>query len=330
MTTASPVAADFVEPMKARLGTELPHDNGWLFELKLDGIRALGVRNGSETKLFSRRPRELTADFPEIAAALADLRATQFIVDGEIVAFDPDGRTSFQLLQNRKRNGSRAGIFFILFDLLQLNGRDLTSLPLIQRRAALEKLLHGPRPVLRFSSAIHGEPADIWRNVRKLGLEGIVAKRRDSKYEPGRRSGAWIKVKTRHEQEFVIGGYTAPQGGREYFGAVLVGYHSGKELLFASKVGTGFDSAALQSLHETFSRLKTPDCPFANLPTRRDGQYGQGITRGEMSRCTWLKPKLVCEVRFLEWTRDGNLRQPVFLGLREDVKPEKVIREEPG
>ncbi|MGH7953943.1 MAG: non-homologous end-joining DNA ligase, partial [Limisphaerales bacterium] len=302
--------------------------DGWEMEVKFDGIRAIGIKDGKNALLFSRRPRELTRDFPKIAAVLALLPKKSFVVDGEIVAFDSDGRTSFQLLQNRKNAKNSAPSFFILFDLLQLEEMNLFSKPLIQRRAELQKLLQNAREPLRFSESLNAPPERVWNEIKKLGLEGIIAKRVDSNYEPGRRSGAWIKIKSLNEQEFVIGGYTQPRGSRKHFGAILVGYYSGKNLLFAAGVGTGFDARMLETLFKRFQKLRTPNCPFANLPSR-NARGETEFSVAEMKRCVWLKPKLVCQVKFFDWTRGNNLRQPVFLGLREDKKAEDVIREIP-
>jgi bifunctional non-homologous end joining protein LigD len=166
--------------------------------------------------------------------------------------------------------------------------------------------------------------------MQARGLEGLIAKRRDSKYEPGRRSGAWVKFKWTNEQEFVIGGYSEPKGSRAHFGALLVGYYEKGKLLFAAKVGTGFDQKLLTSLHDKFKNLVRPDCPFANLPEKISGRWGQGLSASEMRRCTWLEPNLVCQVRFAEWTRDNHLRQPAFLGLRDDKEPKEVVREKPN
>jgi bifunctional non-homologous end joining protein LigD len=321
-------APRFVEPMKALLSATLPKGDDWLFEVKLDGIRAIAIKNGREVRIFSRRPRDLTDDYPDLVEALGSLPAEKLVLDGEIVALDERGCSSFQLLQNLKRHPTkRPPIFFYLFDLINLDGRDLQSLPLTKRKAALETLLHNTPPPLRFSGAIKAEAAKVWEQVKRLGLEGVIAKRRDSKYEAGRRSGAWLKIKAQNVQEFVIGGYSPPKGARKYFGSILVGYYEGPKLMFASKVGTGFDFASLRSLYQLFQKYKTSVCPFANLPTKRTGRSGQGITLAEMNRCTWLKPKLVCQVKFLEWTRDGNLRQPAFLGLRDDKTAEEVVRE---
>ena len=163
--------------------------------------------------------------------------------------------------------------------------------------------------------------------IRKRGLEGIIAKKLDTKYEIGLRTGSWVKIKVVNEQEFVIGGYTAPKGSRDFFGAILVGYFEDGKLIFASKVGTGFNQALLGSMHKQFQKIQRDDCPFVNLPEKRSGRYGQGVTAAEMKRCRWIEPKLVAQIHFTEWTRDGHLRHPVFIGLREDKKPAEVTRE---
>jgi bifunctional non-homologous end joining protein LigD len=319
----------FVEPMKARLAAELPEGEDWLFEIKLDGIRAIALKDGGTVRLFSRRPRELTEDYPEIVAALRRLPVDRFTMDGEIVSYDTQGRSSFQALQVLKRKPEeRSAVFLVLFDLLHLNGQELTSATLVQRRKTLQKLLSRCGPPLRFSIALDAPPAQLWKEIVKLGLEGVIAKRRTSVYEAGRRSGAWLKIKAQSQQEFVIGGYTAPGGTRAHFGSVLVGYYDGGQLIFASKVGTGFNARSLQALHRLFQEHRTSACPFVNLPTRRKSRFGQGVSAAEMKRCTWLKPRLVCQVKFLEWTGDGSLRHPVFLGLRADKDPRRVVREE--
>jgi bifunctional non-homologous end joining protein LigD len=168
------------------------------------------------------------------------------------------------------------------------------------------------------------------KQAHQLGLEGLIGKRNGSRYEAGKRSGAWIKLKTHLEQEFVIGGYTNPSGGRKHFGAIITGVYRNGKLLYTGKVGTGFNEALLRSLIAQFHKLDIGECPFDNLPESAPGRYGAGITRAEMKRCHWLRPKLVCQVRFSEWTRDGKLRQPVFLGLREDKSAIEVKREEPS
>jgi len=316
----------FIEPMKAKLVAGPPAGD-WRFELKWDGYRALGIRQGKSAVLLSRNNKDLTERFPEVAEALKALACRRAILDGEIVALDAKGRSSFQLLQDYQMHAQRPPLAYYVFDLLSLDGKDLAALPLLERKKRLAALLKAAPGPIRESPVLKGAYPDLLAQVRKHGIEGLVGKLADSKYEPGRRSGAWIKVKVLNEQEFVIGGYTPPGGSRRYFGALIVGYYQGTELLFASKVGTGYSQAMLRALHERMLPLRTQECPFANLPEARKGRWGQGITRAEMARCAWVRPRLVCQVRFTEWTRDGGLRHPAFLGLREDKEAGEVVRE---
>ena len=323
---ATDLKSRFIEPMKAKL-VDHPPPGDWLYELKWDGYRAIGIKEGDNAILLSRNNKDLTGKFPEIVDALKKLPCRDAILDGEIVALDAKGRSSFQLLQDYQLSARRPPLAWYVFDLLSLNGKDLTQLPLTQRKDRLATLLKTAPAPLRASPALDGAYDQLLAQVRKHGIEGLVGKRPASKYEPGRRSGAWIKVKVLNQQEFVIGGFTPPAGSRKYFGALLVGYYEGKELRFASKVGTGYSAKVLSAVHERMEPLRTAKCPFANLPTKRSGRWGQGITRSEMGKCTWLKPRLVCQVRFTEWTRDGGLRHPAFLGMREDKAAGEVVRE---
>jgi bifunctional non-homologous end joining protein LigD len=324
---AEPFRLEFVEPMKASLVSELPQGD-WLYEIKLDGIRAIALKQGREVRLISRNEKNLESAFPEIVADIRELNVKDAIIDGEVVALDKNGRSSFQLLQSRG-TGARPAIYYYAFDLLRLNGESLQPRPLTTRKAELEKLLKDLKGAIRYSSSLEGDAAELVKQASRLGLEGLVAKRKDSMYEPGKRSGAWVKFKLLQEEEMVIGGYTDPEGTRKHFGALLVGYYEKNALRFAGKVGTGFNEAGLKRLFETFAKLAIDRCPFINLPEERNGRYGQGITPSKMRLCHWVKPSLVCQVKFSEWTRDGKLRQPVFLGLREDKDPKEVVRETP-
>jgi len=264
-----------------------------------------------------------------VTESLRKLPANEAVLHGEIVAVDPKGRPAFQLLQSYQMAGARKPpLLYYVFDLLNLNGKDLTSLPLLKRKSLAEMLVKDLPEKIRFSAILDAPPARLMRQMQQRGLEGLIAKQKDSKYESGRRSGAWRKFKWTNEQEFVIGGYTEPKGTRSHFGAILVGYYENKKLLFAAKVGTGFDQKLLSTLFQKFQKLVRLDCPFENLP-KKAGRHGGGLTLGEMRRCTWVEPKLICQVRFSEWTRDNHLRQPAFLGLREDKKLVEVKREIP-
>jgi bifunctional non-homologous end joining protein LigD len=287
------------------------------------------VKNGAEVQLFSRNAKEFTQRFPEITAAVAELKVGHAVLDGEIVAVDEEGRSSFQLLQGLDAVDERPPVYFYVFDLLNENGVELIGNPLQERKERLRKVLGQSPQLIRFSAEITGDPVKLLEEVRRRGLEGIIGKERGSVYEVDRRSKSWIKLKCAYEQEFVIGGYTPPEGSRHHFGALLVGYYEKGKLQFAGKVGTGFNTALLKSLHQQMRVLERATCPFANLPARSQGQWKQNITPSEMKQCRWVEPKLVCQVRLMEWTRDGKLRHPVFLGLREDKDAREVVREQP-
>jgi bifunctional non-homologous end joining protein LigD len=315
----------FVEPMKCRLVEDVPEEAGWLFEIKFDGIRALAVKSGTMVTLYSRARNVLNERFPEIVDALKAHPVREAIWDGEIVALHSSGKSSFELLQASRIPGvTRPPIVYYMFDLLRLDGTDLKPLPLWRRREALTSIGSGKRQVLRLSALIEGKPRKILEAVRRQGLEGLIAKDRESRYEAGLRTGSWRKIKCVNQQELVIGGYTAPRGARSCFGAILTGYHENGRFLFASKVGAGFDERWLRDLFARFKTLRQDECPFDDLKV---GRFDGALSRAEMSRCSWVKPRLVCEIRFTEWTQGGHLRHPVFLGLRDDKKAASVRRE---
>jgi bifunctional non-homologous end joining protein LigD len=216
---------------------------------------------------------------------------------------------------------------FYVFDLLQLDDKILLGLPLAQRKDLLKKLCENISEPIRFSGEIGSDATKLLAEVKRRGLEGLIGKQRNSVYEPGRRSGVWIKLKCVNEQEFVIGGYTPPQGARKYFGAILVGYYKGKRLMFAGKVGTGFTAKSLSMLYKKFQQEERDDCPFVDLPSKQGGKWLQDITPSMMRKMHWVNPVFVAQIKFSEWTRDVKLRQPVFLGLREDKKAREVVRE---
>lgn len=319
--------AAYVSPMKALLVRNPPPRDGWIFEIKWDGYRLIAVKNNGDVRLYSRRHRDITHDFATVAAAVASLPAKSAVLDGEVVALDGNGRPSFQLLQNFHQDHAARGLrlVYYAFDLLNYENRDLKKLPLEQRKQLLESVLADADDPIHVSRHLEGDPEQLVKQARVNNIEGLIAKRTSSIYEPDRRSGSWLKVKTVLEQEFVIGGFSEPKGSREHFGALLVGYYEGAHLCFSSKVGTGFNSETLHSLRQRFRKLETTVCPFVNLPT----QGPNGLSRAEMRRCTWMLPALVCQVRFAEWTSDGGLRQPVFQGLRDDKRPNEVHRELP-
>jgi len=331
----------FVEPMKARLVDDPPANGDWLYELKFDGIRAIAVKDNRKASLISRNGNKLDGRFPEIAEAVKNLQVPNCVIDGEVVALDEEGRSSFQLLQALEIEGRKAPLRFYVFDLLELNGKSLRGLPLEQRKQILAKVCESVGDPIRYSGEISGNVKSLLAEVQRRGLEGLIGKQRNSIYEPGRRSGTWIKLKCLNEQEFVIGGYTPPAGSRKHFGAILVGYYesdagravnkTGKKgdnrLKFAGKVGSGFTSKSLSILSKKFREEERADCPFVDLPSKQGGAWVQGITPSMMKKMHWVNPKFVAEIKFAEWTRDGKLRQPVFLGLREDKRAAEVKRE---
>jgi len=324
LPTAKP---HFIEPMNAKLVEKPPTAGNWIYELKFDGIRLIAVKDHKKASLLSRNQNDLSGCFPEILQAVKNLPPDECVLDGEVVALDEEGRSSFQLLQAREMDGRKSPIYFYAFDLLQLNGKTLVSLPLEVRKNVLDSLCADAGDPIRYSGAIGGDANQLLKEVQRRGLEGIIGKLRNSVYEPGRRSGAWIKLKCVYEQEFVIGGYTPPQGARKYFGAILVGYYEGDDLVFAGKVGTGFTAKSLATLHKKFQGERRADCPFVDLPSKQGGEWVLAITPSMMKKMRWTNPKFVAEIKFAEWTRDGKLRAPVFLGLREDKKPTEIVRE---
>lgn len=318
----------FVEPMKAKLVAEPPTKGAWVYELKFDGFRALALKDGNEVQLLSRNEKSLAEKFPEVLEAVRALPVETAMLDGEVVALDTRGHSSFQLLQGLDMGPQRPPIVYYLFDLLNLDGENLQHELLEERKEKLEALLKKVGDPLRYSAGLGANPGPLLKKVKKLGLEGLIGKRVGSIYEAGRRSGEWIKLKCLNEQEFVIGGFTPPGGTRERFGSLLLGYYEGRKLVFCGKVGTGFDRGLLKSLHSQMMKLKIPECPFVNLPeSGPQGKWNQKLTPVEFRKCTWVKPVLVCQIKFAEWTGDGKLRQPVFLGLREDKAAGKVRRE---
>jgi bifunctional non-homologous end joining protein LigD len=323
MKPASVSSPSFVEPMQALPVEKLP-EGDWLYEIKFDGYRALAFKEGKDVRLISRNNKPLV--YPQPLAALKLLPAARVILDGEIAALDEKGRSSFQLLQLFKSSGNVPLVYYV-FDLLFLEGKDLRKQRLSARRQMLAKVLEKAPENIRLSDELRGTKDELLRVAQEFGLEGLVAKRRNSLYESDRRSGAWVKFKITKSQEFVIGGYTLPEGSRRYFGSLLVGYNSPNGLMFAGRVGTGFSDKVLASLYAKFQKLKTPSCPFVNLPEKSKGRWGLGITPAVMKRCHWVKPVLIAQVKFTEWTHDDQLRQPVFLGLRTDKEAKDVVRE---
>lgn len=330
-TDLPPAKAAFISPMKPHLAAHLPRHGKWIYEIKFDGYRVVAVKSAGETRLFSRNHIDVSNDFPAVQDAVTSLPANELVLDGEVVALLESGIPSFQLLQNRRRPGRdlRNSLFYYAFDLLNLNGHQTSHLPLQQRKQLLQALLKHASAPLRFSAGIDTDAETFLSQAEELGLEGLIAKEADSRYQPGRRSRSWLKIKVHHQQEFVIGGYTRPKGTRSRFGSVIVGIYKERKLHYVARVGTGFDEKLLEEAYQKFQPLRTDSCPFVNLPTPRKRSFSGGLTATEMKTATWLKPKLVCEIRFSEWTDDDSIRHPVFLGFRDDKNAREVRRETP-
>ena len=318
------LARNFVEPMKCLARAEMPRGKDWIYEIKFDGYRMIALCSRGQATLLSRNEKSFDARFPDLVTMLANLPVQSAILDGEIVALDKHHRPSFQALQNYEKGPNLA---CYLFDLLELNGDRFDNLPLEERKKKLRALLKDVPSPLFFSENLSGTPAQIWKHIQHLKLEGVVAKRASSLYESGRRSGQWVKIKAINQQEFVIGGFTPPGGARDHFGALLVGVYENEKLYYAGKVGTGFTRKSLEDLFSQMKALEIAKCPFFNLPQPRTNRFGGGLPLSEMKKCTWTKPEMVCEVQFTEWTGDGSLRHPSFLGLREDKAADEVVRE---
>ena len=302
-----------IEPMKAVLSDQPFSDPDWIFERKLDGIRCIAIKDDSGVSLMSRTAHRMNDQFPEVAEALEREPAEDLILDGELVAFR-DGVTSFERLQQRHRK--HVPVYYYVFDLPRLDGDDLRPLPLRERKARLRRALRFEGPI-RFNPHRKGEHGEeLFVEACRKGLEGVIAKRAESPYT-GKRSRDWLKLKCHAEQELVIGGFTAPKGSRTDFGALLVGYNEKGALRYAGKVGTGFDQATLRELGAKMRELEQDESPFAPFKPVPPGTH-------------WIRPELVAQIAFSEWTRDGRLRHPRFLGLRDDKPAGDVVREVPS
>jgi bifunctional non-homologous end joining protein LigD len=315
-------APEFVAPMKATLVDTLPEGPEWIYEVKWDGYRALALKHNATVRLLSLKNKDLAADFPSVVAAVRTLPAATALLDGEIVAIDGTGKPSFQALQNRRSVGKNWQIVYYAFDLLTLAGKDLKLEPLERRRARLKDLLENSG--IRFSAELPGSAEQVIPAVKNAGLEGIVAKRRNSSYLTRTRSRDWRKLKLSPAQEFVVGGYN-PEGAT--FSSLLVGYYEGRNLMFAGKVRQGLNPASRRALMRTFSARLVDECPFANLPISKTGHFGEGITAADMQKLHWVRPELVVQVSFTEWTSYGLLRHATFEGLRNDKNAHEVVRE---
>jgi bifunctional non-homologous end joining protein LigD len=290
--------------------------------VKWDGYRALGAKYGDNSRLLSLKNKDLTSDFPTVAQALLSIHANSALIDGEVVAVNSKGCPSFQALQNRASLGQEWQVVYYAFDLLHFEGKDWTKHPLRERKEKLRDVIEGSD--VRYNANLSGSPEEIIRTIKSAGLEGVIAKQRDSLYQAGTRVTTWLKFKINKAQEFVIGGYKRDTGS---FQSILVGYYAGKRLIFAGKVRQGFNPHSRAKLLQRMRPCLTNECPFANLPSSRTSHFGEGITTEEMKELCWLKPKLVAQISFTEWTNYGLLRHGTFAGLRDDKEPNSVVRE---
>jgi bifunctional non-homologous end joining protein LigD len=309
----------FEPPVLATLVRTLPRGPEWEYELKLDGYRLQAIKDEDKVRLYSRRGHDFTERFVRIAAKVSKIKESSFILDGEAVAVDEQGKPSFQILQNRASLPSGWSLAYYCFDLLHLNGQDLKGRPLRERRALLERLL-GNSGVL-FSQSFPGTLSQIMQAVKQHGLEGVIAKRLDSTYQPGQRSKSWLKLPLKPNADFVIGAYRLDGQRLEL---LLVGYFENKKLLFAGKVHQGLNPSNRRVLLKALQPLRVDQCPFANLPTQKSGHWGEGVTADEMSNYVWLKPEAVAEIRFAEWTVGHVLRHAEFVTLRDDKDPQDL------
>ena len=316
------VKARFVEPMLLLRTEKLTTGPDWLVELKLDGYRALAIKSDGKVQLRSRNDNDFTRRYPAITKALGPI-PDETVLDGEVVALDSEGRPSFNLLQNY--GSSTTPLIYYIFDVLVLAGRNVMEEPLDKRRELLEErvlpLLDEP---IRHSPELEADLPTLIKSVKAQGLEGLVAKNRKSRYEPGIRSGAWQKMRVNRGQEFVIGGYSV---GGATFDALVFGYYDGDNLMYAARTRNGFTPKLRQELIKKLKPLETSHCPFTNLPEKKAGRWGFGLTAEKMAECRWVRPTLVAQFEFVEWTEDAHLRHSRFMALRDDKDPRQVTRE---
>ncbi len=294
----------------------------WVYEIKLDGYRAIAV-TGQAANLFSRRRKSFNTQYPHIIAALSGLPEGT-VLDGEVVAQDDAGKPNFNLLQHSRSQSSR--IRYFVFDLLVYKNRDLTRLPLSERRELLSGILPDS-PRIQISEQFEVSASEMIAAVRQQQLEGVVAKRKHSLYEAGKRTGAWIKYRVNRGQEFVVGGYLPGPHG---FDSLIVGYYKGKDLVYVARVRNGFVPALRRLVFAKIRSFVSSKMPFSNLPDEHESRWGESLTLETMKKCVWLKPKVVAQIEFLEWTDADRLRHSKFVGLRDDKQPQSVMKEHAG
>lgn len=302
-----------IKPELATLTDKAFDRQGWIFEIKWDGFRALADIKKGKVNFYSRNLLSFEQKFPDIYSSLKKIHKPM-LLDGEVVAIDKSGKSHFQLLQNYQLTGEGKLVYYV-FDILSFNGKDLRTLPLLERKKILKKNL--PKlPNVKYSDHIENHGLKLFAVAKKQNLEGIIAKNGASEYKSGIRTNDWLKVKISQEQEAVIGGFTEPRGGRKKFGALVLGVYARGKFVYIGHTGGGFNDQTLKLVYDKMIKLKTDKSPFVVTPKTNE-------------KATWIKPKLVVEVKFEEWTGDGHMRQPIFLGLRSDKSAKEVRREIP-
>jgi len=314
--------AEFIAPMDCAPVPKLLDGPGWIYEIKLDGYRAVAVKSNRGVNLFSRRQKSFNSQYPYLVEALAEL-PDGTVVDGEIVALDESGHPNFNLLQSYRKEAIH--IHYFIFDLLVCNNRDLTKLPLSERRKFMKSVLEFESHRIRVSEQFEASANDMLAAVRQQQLEGVIGKRKDSTYEAGKRTGSWVKCRVNRGQEFVIGGYIPGPHG---FDSLIVGYYQGKDLRYVARVRNGFVPASRRQVFDRIHHLVCPTMPFANLPDTHKSRWGDELTAEKMKECVWLRPEAVAQIEFLEWTAGDRLRHSRFVGLREDKNPRQVVKEQ--
>jgi DNA ligase D-like protein (predicted ligase) len=312
--------AEFIEPMECAPVTKLLDGSEWVYEIKLDGYRAIAIKSNSVANLFSRRHKSFNQQYPHLVEALAALPEGT-VVDGEVVALDDSGRPNFNLLAQFRSGASR--IHYFIFDLLVCNDHDLTKLPLSERRETMKSVLKLRSPRIRIAEQFEVSASNMLAAVRQQQLEGVIGKRKDSLYEAGKRSGAWVKCRANRGQELVIGGYIPGPHG---FDSLIVGYYQGKDLTYVARVRNGFVPASRRQVFERIRHLVSPAMPFANLPDKHKSRWGDELTAEKMKKCVWLRPEAVVQVEFLEWTGADRLRHSKFVVLGDDKNPQAIVK----
>src|SRR6201997_335596 len=308
------------EPMECTPVGKLLDAPGWFYEIKLDGYRAIAVKS-RRVNLFSRRHKSFNHQYPRLVEALGELPEGT-VVDGGVVALDDSGLPNFNMLAQFRSGAPR--IHYFIFDLLVCNDHDLTKMPLSERRETMKSVLKLRSPRIRVAEQFAVSASDMLAAVRQQQLEGVIGKRKDSLYEAGKRSGAWVKCRANRGQELVIGGYIPGPHG---FDSLIVGYYQAKDLMYVARVRNGFVPASRRQVFDRIRHLVSTTMPFANLPDKHKSRWGDDLTPEKMKKCVWLRPEAVARIEFLEWTEADRLRHSKFAGLREDKDPRTVFKE---